>query len=148
MPKTTLLFTALALLVASHAAGSQEGADSDPRQLIAMPEQSRALMRQDMQDHLAALNEILGQLAANDLAAAAETAENRMGRSSMGKHRGSGMGPGRFMPPEMKQIGWGMHDAASEFSRIAKQGDATQAYAALQKLTTSCVACHFSYRTH
>ena len=124
-----------------------ESSDDDYRQFVSMPDQARKLMRQDMQDHLSALNEIIGFLATDDLDAAADVAETRMGRSSMGKHRGSGMGPGRFMPLEMRNIGWGMHDAATEFSKVAKSGDLKGAYSALQKVTSSCVACHYSYRT-
>lgn len=145
------------LLFVSQAAHSEEAinkaqnADSssgeDTRQLVSMPDQARVLMRKDMLDHLSALNEIIGYLVSNNLDAAADVAEARMGRSSMGKHRGTGMGPGRFMPLEMRNLGWGMHDAATKFSKIAKKGDLKSAYSALQKVTSSCVACHYSYRT-
>ena len=145
------------LLFASQATHSEEAinktqnaegsSDGDLRQLVSMPDQARELMRKDMLDHLSALNEIIGYLAENNLDAAADVSETRMGRSSMGKHRSTGMGPGRFMPLEMRNLGWGMHDAASEFSKIAKQGDLKNAYSALQKVTSSCVACHYSYRT-
>ena len=141
------------LLFVSYAAYSEEvqnvesSSSGDTRQLVSMPDQARKLMRKDMLDHLSALNEIIGYLVSNNLDAAADVAENRMGRSSMGKHRGTGMGPGRFMPLEMRNLGWGMHDAATEFSRIAKQGNLKSAYSALQKVTSSCVACHYSYRT-
>lgn len=118
----------------------------DSRQLVSMPEQARRLMQQDMLDHLAALNEVIGYLANGELASAAEVAESRMGKSSMGRHRATGMGPGRFMPLAMRNMGWGMHESASEFSDIAKTGDVKAAYNALQKVTASCVACHFSYR--
>ena len=128
----------------SQANGPQEG---DPRQLVSMPVQARRLMRQDMLDHLAALNEIVAYLAGNNLTGAAEIAETRMGKSSMGKHRTTGMGPGRFMPPAMRNLGWGMHESASEFARVAKEGDLKRALSALQKVTASCVACHYSYRT-
>ncbi len=120
---------------------------NDARQFVEMPEQARALMRQDMLDHLAALNEIVSHLASNRLSSAAEVAETRMGKSSMGKHRATGMGPGRFMPLEMRKLGWGMHESATEFSQIAEKGDVTAAYAALGKITATCVACHYSYRT-
>ncbi|BAN34352.1 hypothetical protein SCD_n00504 [Sulfuricella denitrificans skB26] len=121
----------------------------DYRQLATMPELSRALMRTDMQDHLMALNEIFGHLAENNLAAASETAENRLGNSSMGKHAvmARGQGPGRFMPDAMRQLGWSMHAAASEFAEVAKEGDTAKTYSALQKVMTSCVACHMSFRT-
>lgn len=145
------------LLLAFHPAHSEETAGKpvqekgtpggDLRQLVSMPKQARQLMRQDMLDHLSTLNEIVGYLADNNLDAAAEIAETRMGKSSMGKHRATGMGPGRFMPLAMRNLGWGMHESASEFSRVAKEGDLKGAYGALQKVTSSCVACHYSYRT-
>ena len=157
MNKTVSLIATTVLLFASHSAHSKESAsdsqgaekspDSDLRQLVSMPDEARQLMRADMLDHLAALNEIIGYLAENNLASAADVAETRMGKSSMGKHRGSGMGPGRFMPLEMRNIGWGMHESATEFSLVAKKGYSKSAYSALQKVTGSCVACHYSYRT-
>ena len=70
-----------------------------------------------------------------------------MGKSSMGKHRESGMGPGRFMPLEMRNIGWNMHEAASRFAAVAAEGDTGAAYTALQQVTGACVACHNAYRT-
>ena len=145
------------ILFASQAAHSEEvinkaqnvesSSGGDTRQLVSMPDQARELMRKDMLDHLSSLNEIIGYLASNNLDAAADVAETKMGRSSMGKHRSTGMGPGRFMPLEMRNLGWGMHDAATEFSKIAKQGNLKSTYSALQKVTSSCVACHYSYRT-
>lgn len=145
------------LLFVSHTAYSEQtddkpqntggSAGADTRQLVSMPEQAREFMRIDMLDHLSAMNEIIGHLATNNLDAAADVAETRMGRSSMGKYRTTGMGPGRYMPTEMRNIGWSMHDAATEFSKVAKQGDVKSAYSALQKVSSSCVACHYSFRT-
>ena len=157
MLRIVSLFATTVLLVASHSAHSEESAsdsqslkkspDSDFRQLVSMPDQARQFMREDMLDHLSALNEIIGYLAENKLDAAANVAETRMGKSSMGKHRGTGMGPGRFMPLEMRNLGWGMHESATAFSLVAKEGNLKKAYSALQKVTTSCVACHYSFRT-
>ena len=152
----TKVFILLLLLMSKASHGEPEtnksqnaesSSGGDPRQLVTMPDQARELMRKDMLDHLSALNEIIGYLAENNLDAAADVSETRMGRSSMGKHRGTGMGPGKFMPVEMRNLGMGMHDAASEFSKIAKQGDLKNTYSALQKVTSSFVACHYSYRT-
>ena len=157
MYRIKILFTALLLSILFQTAYSQEtvsdsgnttkSSGTDPRQLVELPDLARKLMREDMLDHLSALNEIIVHLAANDLGAAADVAESRMGMSSMGKHRGTGMGPGKFMPTEMRDIGWGMHEAATEFSQLAKKGDLKSAYGALQKVTGSCVACHYTYRT-
>ena len=121
--------------------------DSDHRQLVSMPDEAIQLMRKDMLDHLSALNEIIGHLAENNLDAVADVAETRIGKSSMGKHRATGMGPGRFMPIEMRNIGLSMHESATELSQAAKEGNLKGAYSALQKVTSSCVACHYSYRT-
>ena len=157
MFRVVSLFTTLVLLFACNFAYSAESAsdtqsakklpDNDFRQLVSMPEQARVFMRDDMLDHLSALSEIIGHLAENNFDAAAEVAETRMGKSSMGKHRGTGMGPGRFMPLEMRNIGWGMHESATEFAQVAKKGDLKSTYSALQKVTNACVACHYSYRT-
>ncbi len=120
---------------------------SDSRQFVSMPEQALNLMRQDMLSHLSTLNEIFGFLASNNLEEAANIAERNMGKSSMGKHRGTNMAPGRLMPIEMRNIAWGMHSAATDFSEAAKQGNLKDTYASLQTLTRSCVACHYGYRT-
>ena len=157
MFRSTFFLIPLVIVFTSHLAhGAKAAGDStstvtstgvDPRQLVEMPEQARQFMREDMLEHTSALNAIIGYLAVSNLDAAAEVAESKMGESSMGEHRASGMGPGRFMPLEMRKIGWGMHEAASEFARIAKKGDLKSAYSALQKVTSACVACHYSYRT-
>lgn len=155
--KKIALFAASVFLIAiqstygaQHAIAGQGTAGTaggDPRQLVSMPAESRQLMRREMLDHLAALNEIMGHIAANQLAAAAEVAETRMGKSSMGKHRATGMGPGRFMPPEMRSIGWSMHQSATELAQAAMEDDLKATNMALTKVTAACVACHFSFRT-
>lgn len=145
MKKTFPLILVLLLAQTARAADAEPG---DSRQLAVMPPAAQAIMRADMIDHLAALNEVFGYLAEGKLDAAAETAETRLGRSAMGRGRGArGMGPGRFMPDGMRSLGWNMHDAASEFARVAKEGNPQKTYAALQKVSASCVACHLSYRT-
>lgn len=157
MKNTALLLSLMTLLsglppaIHAQTAEAPESGDSavaaDPRQLVTMPAEARELMRTDMLDHLAALNSIIGLLAENDLQSVAEVAETRMGKSSMGKHRASGMGPGRFMTLEMRNIGWGMHEAASELAQAAEKNDSKGAWSALQRVTGACVACHNSYRT-
>lgn len=146
----SLLLTTSGLSAAEpETAANQTSASAaqDHRQLVEMPEQARRFMRADMQDHLAGLSQILGLLAEGKLEQAGDVAEKRLGRASMGRHRGTGMGPGRFMPAEMRDIGMSMHDAASEFADMAMMDDEQAAYRALHKVTNACVACHYSYRT-
>ena len=120
---------------------------TDMRKFVEMPEQARQILREDMLDQFAVLNEIIEYLALGRFAAAADVAENGMGQSLMRKHQDREFGPGRYMPEEMRKMGWNLHEAASNFSRVAKQGNTKATFAALQKITEACIACHYSYRT-
>lgn len=151
-----ILFT-FVLLFAVQAIHSEEaistmpnGVDAsadDLRELVTLPDSVREVMRNDMRAHLSALNEIIANLASNDLDAASYVAETKLGRSSMGKNNSSGVHLGRHMPADIRNLGWGLHVAATEFAIVAKQGDISNTYRALQKVTGACVACHSSYRT-
>jgi len=118
----------------------------DGRTLVEMPPEVQATLRLEMMDHMAAINELIGYLGSGDLKRVAEVAEKRMGVSSMGKHRQTAMGPGRFMPPEMRAFGMAMHQSSSRLAEIAEQGDLQESVAALQEVTAACVACHYTYR--
>ena len=122
---------------------------NDVRQLVNMPELARAMIRTEMLDDIAALNDIFGYLAEGKLAEASDVAEKRIGQSAMGKNAmmARGQGPGRFMPEAMRQLAWGMHDTASEFAKVVKEGDRAKTYAALQNITSNCALCHASFRT-
>jgi hypothetical protein len=137
-------------LIGSLALAEPPAPPEDPRVFVEMPELQRELLRQEMQEILVALNDIVGYLAEGDLSAAGETAESRMGISTMGKHaaatRGLG-GPGRFMPDAMRQMGFGLHEAASRFAKVAEDGDPVETMRALQGLTATCLTCHMAYRT-
>jgi cytochrome c556 len=106
----------------------------------------RIILGEEMREHMATVNEVLGYLGRGQLERAAEVAEARMGLSSTGKHRGTGMGPGRYMTPEMRQTGRAMHESATRFAEIAAQGDLAASVAAFQTITAHCVACHNAYR--
>jgi cytochrome c556 len=82
-------------------------------------------------------------------------------RNQHGKGMGHGMGGGggmfagmgRFLPPEMRQMGQNMHAAAGELSATAKKIKGTpsvQDYKALlsnlQEITGACRACHVTYK--
>lgn len=132
----------LAILLAGTA-----GAE-DQRQLAPLPAPAQESLRQEMLDNLLAIHEILDHVAAGRLTEAGQTAEAKLGKSAMGKHRDKPMNarPGPHMPPAMHGIGMDGHGAASEFAQAAKAGDRDKALALLPKLTGACVACHYSYR--
>jgi len=120
----------------------------DARQLVKLPAPVQEVLRQEMQDNLVALNEVLTLMAAGKVREAGDIAETKLGMSAMGKHRGKPMDarPGPHMPPAMHGIGIDGHKAVSEFARVAATGDRDKALALLPNLTAACVACHHSYR--
>jgi len=119
----------------------------DLRSYVKIPEKARQILQEDMLDHLAVLNEINRYLAENDLPGAADVAENGMGRSLLSKYQDEEMRPGRYMPKEMREIGWELHDAAAQFVTAARQGNLQKTLLAYNRITSACVACHYSYRT-
>ena len=119
-------------------------ADEDSRQLVKLPEMMQQHMMSNMRDHLVSINEILINMANDQLDQAADIAESRLGMSSLKSHGASHMA--KFMPEGMRQIGTSMHRAASRFALKAQEGDILPAYNALSEVTTACVACHSSYR--
>ncbi|MGD2138298.1 MAG: hypothetical protein PVF08_08580 [Gammaproteobacteria bacterium] len=133
----------------TNAAGeSLEPLLKDMRTFVEMPDNARKILQGDMLDHLAVLNEINRHLSENNLDAAAEVAETGMGRNLLSKYQDVGMRPGRYMPKEMREIGWELHRAATEFAELARKGELRGALHAYQRITSACVACHYSYRTY
>jgi hypothetical protein len=120
---------------------------TDFRTLVEMPDKARQILQEDMLDHLAVLNEINRYLAENNLRSAAEVAETGMGRSLLAKYQDEDIRPGRYMPKEMRKIGWELHNAATQFSKAARQGNLQGTLQAYHRITSACVACHYSYRT-
>ena len=139
--KTSFILQALILTLCVSQASM---ADEDQRQLVQFPEMMQRHMLGNMRDHLAAINEILEDMAQGRMAEAAEVAEARLGMSSLASHGASHMA--QFMPAGMQSAGTGMHHAASRFALKAQEGDALAAYRALSEVTAACVACHAAYR--
>lgn len=137
--KRRILFCTTLLLLACSA-----GAAEDDRDWVKMPEMMQAHMLANMRGHLESINLLLQQLAAGQLDRAADTAEQRLGMSSLETHGASHLA--QFMPEPMQAIGTRMHHAASRFALKAQEGEVLPAYQALQEVTAACVACHAAYR--
>ena len=125
-------------------------APADDRQQVDLPPMMRDHMLANMRDHLLALQEITAMLAADKYDDAADTAEERLGLSSLDAHGAGHMA--RFMPPGMAATGNAMHAAASRFAIAARDaavdGGIAPAFAALSEVMRHCVACHAAYRVH
>lgn len=132
---------------AHHHPPASSGGD-DARQAVAFPAMMKTHTLANMRDHLLALAQIQEALASGAYDRAAQTAEQRLGMSSLqahGAHESS-----RFMPEGMRNLGTSMHRSASRFALEAQNsaatGDLKPALATLAQLTQACVACHAGYR--
>jgi hypothetical protein len=125
-------------------------AAEEQRQLIQLPEPMQAHMLANMRDHLVTIDAITRLLSEGEYGEAAETAESRLGMSSLQVHGAEHMAP--FMPERMRAIGTDMHRAASRFAVSAKDAELTGNLAAalegLSRVTAQCVACHSAFRVH
>jgi len=137
------------LLLSLAAAGAARAQDS--RVLVQFPERMQEHMLANMRDHLAALNEILGDLAESKFDAAAKIAEQRLGMSSLERHGASHMAP--MMPKAMQDVGTSMHRAASRFAIVAQNAAVARSFdgmretfRALHEVTATCTGCHAGYR--
>jgi cytochrome c556 len=135
------------LLVALPSLGEAQ----DTRELVRLPEPMQEHMLANMRDHLATLNEIIGNVADSKFDVAAKTAEQRLGMSSLSLHGASHLAP--YLPQPMQDIGTSMHHAASRMvivlqdASITPTADALRAVnKALHEVTTACEACHAHYR--
>jgi hypothetical protein len=138
---------ALLFLVAGISAGQAQ----DARQLVHLPPMMQEHMLGNMRDHLATLNEILGDVADSKYDAAAKIAEQRLGMSSLSLHGAAHLAP--FLPKPMQDIGTSMHHAASRLVIVLQDASITPTAEAMRDInralhavTSACEACHASYR--
>jgi cytochrome c556 len=132
-------------------AGVGASAAQDTRQLVSLPAPMREHMLGNMRDHLATLNEIIGDVANNKFDEAAKVAEQRLGMSSLSLHGAAHLAP--YLPMPMQEIGTSMHRAASRLVIVLQDASVTPTADALRdinralhEVTTACEACHAAYR--
>jgi hypothetical protein len=105
----------------------------------------------NMRDHLATLDAVIGDVAADKFDAASKLLEERLGMSSLPLHHAAEMAP--YFPTPMQDAGTSMHHAASRLAIALQNASVAQSFdamrevnAALHEVTSSCVACHTGYR--
>ena len=137
---------AILLLVAPF-----QGEARDARELVQLQSPMQEHMLANMRDHLATLNEIIGDVANDRLEDAAKVTEQRLGMSSLSLHGAAHLAP--FLPQPMQDIGTSMHHAASRLVIVLQDASVTPTAdalrninKALQKVTSACEACHEHYR--
>ena len=143
----SVLFAALVFLAAIADASQAQ----DARELVRLPEPMQEHMLGNMRDHLATLNEIIGDMADGKFDEAAKLSEQRLGMSSLGLHGAAHMAP--FMPKPMQDIGTSMHRAASRLAIVLQDTSVSPTVdtmrnvnRALHGVTATCASCHASYQ--
>lgn len=132
---------------AGHHPGMHPAQPPAQRVAVSFPPALRAETLANMRDHLRAIQEITAYLADKRFDAAADVAESRLGLSSLQGHGAHAVA--QYMPEAMRQIGHGMHQAASRFALTAQEsgatGDVAPALRALAQMQDSCIACHAGF---
>jgi cytochrome c556 len=139
----------LVLLAGTGTSHAQQAPDT--RQLVNLPAPMQEHMLGNMRDHLATLNQILGDVAAEKYGDAANIAEARLGMSSLSLHGAAHMAP--YLPKPMQDIGTSMHRAASRLVIVLQNASVTPTAEAMRGInralyavTSACEACHASFR--
>lgn len=121
-------------------------AADDPRIAIDLPPDVRALFLEHMRTHMVSLDGVVQLLAAGKTKQAGDLARKEMAI-------GQGLGLGRYMPREFREMGFEFHRAADDFSRIAAEvpepPDAagwSKLMDGLAKVTMQCSGCHGAFR--
>lgn len=121
-------------------------AAEDNRTAIDLPPDVKAQFLEHMRNHMASLDTVIQHMATGKIREAGVVARTEM---AIGK----GMGIGRHMPPEFREMGFDFHRAADDFARmsadIPEPPDASgwvKAVNGLAQITMRCNACHATFR--
>ncbi len=136
--------TLFALIIASSLFSQSTVATTDMREMVELPSMMKEHMLSNMRDHLEVIHQLLIYLSNDELDKASDLAESRLGMSSLESHGASHLA--KKMPVGMQAAGTNMHRAASQFARVADEGDKLAAFKKLSDITAACVACHAGYR--
>jgi hypothetical protein len=118
----------------------------DPRVALDLPPEIRTVFLEHMRTHMSSLDNVLQLMAAGKTKEAGVFARKEMAI-------GQGLGIGRYMPTEFREMGFGFHRAADDFARIAAETPEPPDAAGWSKLinglaqvTAQCNGCHAAFR--
>jgi len=125
-----------------HMAGGTTADVHDERTPLPLTAMMAEHQKRNMRDHLACVQEVVVELAANDMAAI-ERASRRIGYSDsmaqMCQHMGAGASG-------FTEKALAFHRSADTITAAAQRRDRTAVTAALATTLSACVGCHATYR--
>lgn len=144
-----IVLAAYFALICSFSASAGEVQDS--RQLIKLPKNIESKMLINMRDHIAALDDVIAAVQAEEFDKAGQIAESRLGWSSLVR-RGDQDVTKHWAAP-MQKMADAMYRASSNFVIIAQNASVIQTkesyvevIGAIQKITSACRGCHGVFR--
>ena len=127
------------------------GEMSDSRQLVKLPKNIESKMLINMRDHIAALDDVIAAVQAEEYDKAGQIAESRLGWSSLVR-RGDQEVTKHWAAP-MQKMADEMYRSASNFVIVAQNAsviETKESYkevvGAIQKITSACRGCHGVFR--
>ncbi|MFD2184779.1 hypothetical protein [Rhodoplanes azumiensis] len=133
-------------LVATTAAVRAAPESDDPRLLIDLPADVRQTFLEHMRTHMTTLDQVLQLVGGGRVKEAGVLARKEMAI-------GQGLGIGRHMPAEFREMSFAFHRAADDFARVtqtvADPPDAAGWKAlmtGIAAITTQCAGCHGAFR--
>lgn len=121
---------------------SQSADPNDPRVPVPLLPRMAAHQRENMRDHLTAVQEILAAVAAGDFAGV-ESSAARIGYSEQMGQMCERMGAGA---PGFNELALNFHHTADTIVPAAKARDSAATLKAVSATLQTCVACHAVYR--
>jgi len=136
---------ATSAVVAMKGPGPQEALERmDTRTAVPLVPMMANHQKQNMRDHLAAIQEIVAAVAANDFPAIEKSA-GRIGYSEqmgmMCQHMGA-------RAPGFTEAALRFHHTADTIAEAAKQKDAPGVLTALATTLSTCTSCHAAFKQH
>jgi mono/diheme cytochrome c family protein len=132
-----------AVSVLPHGANDSSGREGlDTRTPLPLTAMMAEHQKRNMRDHLAAVQEIVAALVADDLPSV-EKAARRIGYSDTMAQMCQRMGAGA---PGFTDVALTFHRTADTIANAAQRGDRVAATAALAATLSTCVGCHAAYR--
>ena len=118
----------------------------DTRVVLDLPPEVRTVFLEHMRSHMNSLDNVLQLMAAGKTKEAGTFARKEMAI-------GQGLGIGRYMPAEFREMGFGFHRAADDFARLAAETPEPPDAAGWSKLinglaqvTAQCNGCNAAFR--
>ncbi|MBI4667463.1 MAG: cytochrome C [Nitrospinae bacterium] len=119
----------------------QGASGPDERVKLDAPPMMKTHLKQNMREHLKAVNETLREMGKGDYKAASKILREKLGLTEQMKKMCGMMGNDTY-----RQMGIAFHESADKAAGVVAGGDAIKSAAAISSVLEKCVTCHEAFR--